>query len=144
MTTGIVSGKLLSDLITNGTSPWEKLYDPSRLNLKAAIGQLPEMGKQVLKGFGKYASLGNTDPETLKPGEGSVVSRHGKKLAVSRLEDGKLCALSAVCTHLGCLVDWNTAERTWDCPCHGSRFASTGEVIHGPAVKPLEKHDNTL
>jgi glycine/D-amino acid oxidase-like deaminating enzyme/nitrite reductase/ring-hydroxylating ferredoxin subunit len=77
----------------------------------------------------------------LAPGTGRVVSVDGEPLAVYRQTSGELTAVSAVCTHLGCLVGWNGTERSWDCPCHGSRFAPDGSVMHGPAVKPLEARE---
>ena len=76
---------------------------------------------------------------TLKIGEGKVIIRDGKKIAVYKDENGKINEVSAVCTHMGCIVDWNNEEKTWDCPCHGSRFDKFGAVIEGPAVKPLPK-----
>ena len=74
----------------------------------------------------------------LAPGEGAIVDSGLGKAALYRDEGGELHALSARCTHLGCLVRWNAADGTWDCPCHGSRFSPTGEVDEGPATKPLE------
>jgi Rieske Fe-S protein len=79
--------------------------------------------------------------DDLAPGEGSVVADGLGQKAVYRDDDGVLHAVSARCTHLGCIVRWNGAERTWDCPCHGSRFEATGEVANGPATKPLEPRD---
>ena len=76
---------------------------------------------------------------TSRPGEGEIVSLDGEKVAASRDDDGALHAVSARCTHLGCLVAWNRAERSWDCPCHGSRFAADGDVLQGPAVTPLTR-----
>jgi Rieske Fe-S protein len=70
-------------------------------------------------------------------GEGGIVSVDGNKVAVFRDDNGEVHALSAKCTHMGCTVGWNSADRTWDCPCHGSRFSTTGEVVNGPAAKPL-------
>ena len=75
--------------------------------------------------------------EALERGEGTVVRMEGETLAVSRSEDGSLAAVSPRCTHLGCYVGWNSAERTWDCPCHGSRYLPDGSVIEGPAVRDL-------
>ena len=77
--------------------------------------------------------------DEIPPGEGRIVSLDGERAAAYRSEDGALVALSATCTHLGCIVSWNTAEKTWDCPCHGSRFDTKGKVIQGPAVKDLER-----
>lgn len=75
------------------------------------------------------------------PGQGDVVEVNGKKVAVYRDHDGTVRAVSAVCTHLGCIVEWNESEQTWDCPCHGSRYDVTGRVLHGPATKPLPPHE---
>ncbi len=73
----------------------------------------------------------------LKSGDGMIVKSRGKKVAAYRDNKGEVHKVSAVCTHMGCLVRWNSAEETWDCPCHGSRFKPTGEVIAGPAEEPL-------
>jgi Rieske Fe-S protein len=73
----------------------------------------------------------------IEPGEGGIVASGDVKLAVYRDEDGAVTVLSARCTHMGCTVKWNAAEKTWDCPCHGSRYAATGSVVNGPAERPL-------
>jgi Rieske Fe-S protein len=78
-----------------------------------------------------------TSTRAIRRGEGKVISRDGQTVACSRDDNGKLKTVSAVCTHLGCLVHWNDAERTWDCPCHGSRFMPDGTVLAGPAESPL-------
>ena len=80
-------------------------------------------------------------PDELAPGQGAIVRSGLKKLAVYRDADGMLSACSAVCTHLGCIVRWNDQPSTWDCPCHGSRFAPDGAVLHGPAIGNLEPVD---
>jgi len=77
------------------------------------------------------------DPGLLKPGEGALVEIRDKKLAVYKDPDGELHVMSPVCRHLRCIVDWNAAEKTWDCPCHGSRYDAMGKVIHGPSTKDL-------
>ena len=77
--------------------------------------------------------------DDLAPGEGDIVEHDGEKVAGYRDEDGTLLAVSPTCTHLGCQVNWNGAERSWDCPCHGSRFAPDGSVLQGPAVHRLER-----
>ena len=79
--------------------------------------------------------------DELTPGSGAIVRLGGHRCAVYRAPDGQLQAVSATCTHMGCLVAFNDAEQTWDCPCHGSRFAPDGSVLHGPATRPLEPHD---
>ena len=81
--------------------------------------------------------------EDLAPGEGAIVSAGGEKVAGYRDDDGNLHAVSSRCTHLGCQVVWNAAERTWDCPCHASRFDVDGDVLNGPAVDPLERRSAT-
>lgn len=74
----------------------------------------------------------------IAPGEGGIVTKSGEHLAVLREPDGSLRAMSAVCTHMGCVLGWNETDRTFDCPCHGSRFDEHGEVLYGPATAPLE------
>ena len=75
----------------------------------------------------------------IKTDKGKVINQNGEKIAAYKDEAGKLITLSAVCPHMGCVVDWNNKEKTWDCPCHGSRFDKMGKVINGPAVKDLLK-----
>jgi Rieske Fe-S protein len=83
----------------------------------------------------------DAEVQELTPGSGCVVKRNGKKVAAYRAPNGNVTYRSAVCTHMGCIVHWNNAENTWDCPCHGSRFAATGEVIGGPAESSLANVD---
>jgi Rieske Fe-S protein len=80
-----------------------------------------------------------TSLRELQRGEGKIIELRGERVAACRGEDGRITTLSPICTHMGCQVEWNTAERTWDCPCHGSRFTATGEVLAGPAESPLAK-----
>jgi 3-phenylpropionate/trans-cinnamate dioxygenase ferredoxin reductase component len=126
----------------------ERLRDPDvPLGEVAAptggIGGLATLMKQGLnfpRHFiaGRLGKAEEASPASLAPGDGRVLQVGGEKLAVHRDEGGELRAVSAICTHLGCVVEYNAAERTWDCPCHGSRFRSDGSVIRGPARKPLE------
>ncbi len=90
---------------------------------------------------GRLSKADATPASELAHGEARVLQVDGEKLAVSRDEEGSLHAVSAVCTHLGCIVDWNRAEQTWDCPCHGSRFRTDGSVIQGPAKRDLERRE---
>src|SRR5207253_9822142 len=93
----------------------------------------------VASQFTDYVRPGEVDSEDkVKAGEGAIIRSGLTKRAVYRDEDGVLHEMSAVCVHLGCIVSWNTSEKTWDCPCHGSRYDSTGRVINGPANKDLE------
>lgn len=80
--------------------------------------------------------------DEIRPGEGAVVEVEGKKVAVYKNEQGEAVGLSPVCPHLGCVVGWNSAEKTWDCPCHGSRFEADGALKQGPARKGLDKVKN--
>ncbi len=121
---GTAAGLLIASEIATGTRPWGSLYDPSR--------EAPKDFHQS----GDTQSLVE-DVAEIAPGAGGVIARGDEKLAVWRDDSGDLHAASASCTHKGCTVTWNNADRTWDCPCHGSIFEPDGTVIHGPARKPL-------
>jgi glycine/D-amino acid oxidase-like deaminating enzyme/nitrite reductase/ring-hydroxylating ferredoxin subunit len=138
MTNGTLAGMVLADLITGQANPWARLYDPNRVNSTMAVGLVHDavVAGGLLIG-GHVGSLGGPRVADLEPGQGTVVWRDGRPTAVSRDDDGTLHAVSARCTHLGCIVRWNDAERSWDCPCHGSRYDQRGEVLHGPTVEPL-------
>jgi glycine/D-amino acid oxidase-like deaminating enzyme/nitrite reductase/ring-hydroxylating ferredoxin subunit len=133
MTHGTIAGMLLTDLIQGRKNKWEELYDPSRMRIKA----LPEYASENINVAGQYAdyvTAGDVESESeLKPGEGAVMREGVSKIAIHRDETGQVHKLSAVCPHLGCVVAWNSTERTWDCPCHGSRFSAEGRVYQGPA-----------
>ncbi|MER8219204.1 FAD-dependent oxidoreductase [Streptomyces sp. NPDC094143] len=142
MTGGIMAGRLLAAQITGEECEWSGLYDPRRV--KPAVREAPSFLKTQAKVAGHFVGdrLRPSPPvESLPPGEGAVVRAGGHRLAVYRDDDGALHAFSARCTHLGCLVDFNAAERAWECPCHGSRFDTDGKVIQGPATRPLERRD---
>jgi glycine/D-amino acid oxidase-like deaminating enzyme/nitrite reductase/ring-hydroxylating ferredoxin subunit len=137
MTHGTIAGLLLTDLIMGRKNSWESIYDPSRVTL----GALKDFVKENLNVAMQYTDLvvaGDVESvEEIKPGAGAVISRGLSKLAVYRDPSGEIHERSAVCTHLGCIVKWNTGENTWDCPCHGSRFDAMGKVIQGPANSDL-------
>ena len=137
MTHGTIAGILLTDLIQGRKNKWEDLYNPSRMKVKA----LPEYASENLNVAGQYAdyvTAGDISSEDeLKPGEGAIMREGISKVAVHRDEGGQLHKRSAVCPHLGCIVAWNSTERTWDCPCHGSRFSAEGRVYQGPANSDL-------
>src|SRR5690606_15696719 len=113
-------------------------YDPSRKTLKTFDTFLQEQ----INVAGQYLEYLTPAEEQkineIKAGEGSVLREDGKNLAVFRNEDGKFHIFSAVCTHLKCIVEWNNDEKTFDCPCHGSRYSSLGKVINGPANEDLK------
>lgn len=137
MTHGTIAGILLTDLIMERSNPWAELYDPSRKTLSAARNFVKE-NINVMAQYTELVTPGDVDSvEEIQKGEGAVVRSGLAKVAVYRDSDGVLHNLSAGCTHLGCIVGWNPAEKTWDCPCHGSKFDCFGGVINGPANKDL-------
>jgi glycine/D-amino acid oxidase-like deaminating enzyme/nitrite reductase/ring-hydroxylating ferredoxin subunit len=137
MTHGTIAGILLTDLILGRENEWATLYDPSRITLRSAV----DFAKENLNVAAQYTDLvtpGDIDSaDEIKPGEGAVIRRGLSKVAVYRDEQNILHERSAVCVHLGCIVNWNTEEKTWDCPCHGSRYDAEGKVIQGPANSDL-------
>jgi glycine/D-amino acid oxidase-like deaminating enzyme/nitrite reductase/ring-hydroxylating ferredoxin subunit len=139
ITHGAVAGMLISDLILKGQSPWEEVYDPARKPVKAAGTFLSE-NVTVAKNFAEYVAPGEIDSwDELKPGQGAIVRKGLSKVAAYRDDNGKLFLRSAACTHLGCHLHWNSFERCWDCPCHGSQFAPDGTALNGPAFAPLSE-----
>jgi glycine/D-amino acid oxidase-like deaminating enzyme/nitrite reductase/ring-hydroxylating ferredoxin subunit len=141
MTHGSVAGILISDLILTGDSFWTDVYDPSRKPLKAAGTYLSE-NLTVAKNFAEYVAPGEIASwDELGPGQGAIV-RHGMStVAAYRDTNGELMLRSVACSHLGCHLHWNSFERCWDCPCHGSQFAPNGTALNGPAVASLAKVD---
>lgn len=137
MTHGTIAGMLLSDLIVGRPNSWASLYNPSRLSLMAS-GRFLEENANVAQQFTAWITPGDVaSADMIAAGHGAIVRNGLSKLAVYRDAHGKLHTCSAVCPHLGCLVSWNSNDTTWDCPCHGSRFDSTGHVICGPAHHDL-------
>jgi glycine/D-amino acid oxidase-like deaminating enzyme/nitrite reductase/ring-hydroxylating ferredoxin subunit len=138
MTHGTLGARLVADLILGRTNPYAGLYSPSRWMPAAARTLLGE----ALNMAGQYTDwLTGGDVKSsadIPPGHGAVVRSGLTKLAVYKDQGGQIHEMSAVCPHMGCIVQWNPGEQTWDCPCHGSRFGSTGAVLHGPAVDGLE------
>jgi glycine/D-amino acid oxidase-like deaminating enzyme/nitrite reductase/ring-hydroxylating ferredoxin subunit len=139
MTHGTIAGILITDLILGRANPWETLYDPSRKTLRASSTFAYE-NLNVAVQYADWVTPGDVGTaDEIAPGDGKVLRRGLKKVAVHRDDDGRLHELSAVCPHLGCIVGWNPAEKTWDCPCHGSRFDGTGRVLNGPANVDLHE-----
>jgi Glycine/D-amino acid oxidases (deaminating) len=140
MTTGTFAARLLTDQILGHKSPYEALFSPSRFEADPMVRQFlienAEVAGNLIKGkLGpektSIADLGND--------QGAKVSLNGERVGVYKQPDGKILIVDTTCPHLGCEVNWNQSERTWDCPCHGSRFRANGEVIDGPALKPLKQ-----
>lgn len=139
MTWGTLSAMILSDLILGRQNPYAALYDATRVKVKAGAKDFIQENADVAFRF-VVDRLSRPDGRKLSdvaPGEGKILEVDGQKVAVYREESGACHAVSPVCTHVGCHVHWNKAERSWDCPCHGARYSPTGKVLNGPAVKDL-------
>lgn len=141
MTFGTVSAMMARDWMTGANNPWSELFHVERKVIRHGAWDYLKENKDYPYYFIKdrLARAEADSVRELKAGEGMIVKSGGKKVAAYRDSDNKVRKVSAVCTHMGCIVRWNSAERTWDCPCHGSRFDTTGEVIAGPAEEPLRQ-----
>jgi glycine/D-amino acid oxidase-like deaminating enzyme/nitrite reductase/ring-hydroxylating ferredoxin subunit len=138
MTHGTLAGMLIGDLIQGRANPYAELYDPSRKTLRAASTFIGENANMVRHMVGDWVRGAEVDDVADIPREQGAILRNGvAPVAVYRDIDGVLHERSAVCTHLGCVVQWNAGEKSWDCPCHGSRYGIDGEVLNGPARAPL-------
>jgi Rieske Fe-S protein len=138
MTHGTIAGMLITDLIQKRDNPWVAIYEPSRKTPRSVTSFLSEnvnVAARLLKDWVKPSEVDNL--EQIGRGEGAILRQGGSKTAVYRARGGALHRVSAVCTHLGCIVQWNPNEKSWDCPCHGSRFDIEGRVLNGPAVSRL-------
>jgi glycine/D-amino acid oxidase-like deaminating enzyme/nitrite reductase/ring-hydroxylating ferredoxin subunit len=139
LSNGVVAARIVSDHVQGRANPWAALFDPRRSQPLSAHAELVKGNLEVARRFvgDRIALPPAADPEHLQPGQGRVVRSGVRPIAVCRTLDGEIHTVSAVCTHLGCLVSWNDAETSWDCPCHGSRFDPDGTVLTGPATRPL-------
>lgn len=127
------AGLLISDLINGKENKWEKLYSPLRFTLKESAAAIQLLSDDLLNVLKKWFYKGSVELSAIKNGEAGIVKLDGKKCGAYRDESGKLFLVSAECVHLKCMVHWNNDEKSWDCPCHGSRFTYEGKVINGPA-----------
>ena len=143
MTHGTIAGMLIRDLVAGRDNPWLEVYDATRIAPRQSLkGVISENVAALTHFVGDRLRAGDDGTlDDLQPGEGAVVRVDGDAVAAFRDDGGAVRAVSAVCTHLGCLVNFNPAERTWDCPCHGSRFTVDGAVIEGPATDDLAPHE---
>jgi glycine/D-amino acid oxidase-like deaminating enzyme/nitrite reductase/ring-hydroxylating ferredoxin subunit len=141
-TNGTASAMIIRDLIIKGSSPWQEAYNPQRFTPAASsalfIQENLDVAKNLIKG--KLKS-GEAHP-SISPGEGKIIDLDGNRAGAYKDENGKLYVVDITCTHLGCELSWNAAEKTWDCPCHGSRFSYDGTIIEGPAVHQLKHLPN--
>jgi glycine/D-amino acid oxidase-like deaminating enzyme/nitrite reductase/ring-hydroxylating ferredoxin subunit len=142
MTSGVLAAHMISDQIQRKDNPYTDLYDPSRFkanpSIKNFISMNTNVAKELVKGKLDFMHKKISD---LEPDEGAVVRHEGKRAGAYKDPEGNLHLVDTTCTHMGCEVEWNEGERTWDCPCHGSRFSYDGKVFEGPATKPLPKLD---
>ena len=139
ITHGVVGSLINSALILGESARWTEVYDPSRKTL-LAVGNFLTENVTVVKNFAEYLAPGELSSlDDLKPGHGAIVRERLKKIAAYRDGVGQLHARSAVCTHIGCHLHWNSFETCWDCPCHGSQFAVDGSVLNAPAISALAK-----
>lgn len=138
MTNGTAAGMMLSDLIIGRDNRYRDLYSPSRFYADPSVRQFFTTNLDVAKHLivGKI-ELAVRQPQDLARGEGAVVSVNGKRAGAYKDEAGTLHVVDTTCTHMGCELEWNSGGKTWDCPCHGSRFSIDGDVIEGPAKQPL-------
>lgn len=137
MTHGTIGGMLVSDLILEKQNPWTEVFDPTRLATQSIKEAVPEIVASTVP-YVDHMTGGDVDSvDAIKPGEGAVIRQGTSKIAAYRDDEGQLHVRSAICTHMGCVVRFNSLEKTWDCPCHGSRFSTDGCVINAPAISPL-------
>lgn len=144
MTHGTIAGILLTDLLQNRSNPYVEIYDPSRKTMSAGLEYLKE-NLNVAWQYSDYLKTSEVaGVEQIPEGEGAVIQRGLRKMAIYKNPDGEVTELSAICPHLGGVVHWNAVEKSWDCPCHGSRFAVDGSVMNGPALSGLEGGEGAL
>ncbi|HUR29650.1 MAG TPA: FAD-dependent oxidoreductase, partial [Planctomycetota bacterium] len=144
LTHGTIAGMLLTDLIQGRESPWSDLYAPDRKPMRAT-GEFLRENLNVAAQYSAYVRPAEASGEDeLANGSGAVLRRGVHLVAAYRDSSGNLHERSAICTHLGCVVHFNSAETTWDCPCHGSRYDVDGKVVNGPASRPLAEVDLAL
>lgn len=140
MTFGTLAAMMITDAVLERNNPWQNIFSVSRKKLRGGtwdyLKENFDYPYYLVKD--RLAPVDGTSTRDIKRDEGKILKLDGQRVACYRDPQGKLSQVSAVCTHMGCLVHWNGAEKTWDCPCHGSRFLPNGQVIGGPAETPLE------
>jgi Rieske Fe-S protein len=138
-----MGGMMGADAVLGRRNPWADLFDTGRTKIRGGLWDYLRENKDYPYYLvrDRFAGSEGRSVRAVQRGTGKVLSLEGKHVAVYRDLDGSVVKRSAVCTHMGCLVQWNAAEKTWDCPCHGSRFTTSGRVIGGPAETPLGEPD---
>lgn len=144
LTYGTMAAQIITDLIAGKGNPYAETYSPNRHHpLQSAPGFIKENVNVLVQYLKDFPGVGDVDDyKEIQPGEGKVVAKDGEKIAAFRDMHNELHLCSAVCTHMECIITWNEAERSWDCPCHGSRFNYDGTVLEGPAIADLAKKRN--
>lgn len=139
LSNGTAAALILTDLVLGREHPWAEAFDSNRVTPPASATSFVRHNVRAAGHMvaDRFRTEGAEAVQRLGPGEGVVVRAGGRLRAVSADDAGTVTSVSAVCTHMGCVVQFNAADRSWDCPCHGSRFAADGTVLHGPAVEPL-------
>jgi glycine/D-amino acid oxidase-like deaminating enzyme/nitrite reductase/ring-hydroxylating ferredoxin subunit len=143
LTKGMIAARIITDAIVGRPNPWATLYDTRRWTPRASAKSLTAENGRVARRFVADRIRPRSAAEQLAPGEGAVIRDGLRHQAVYRDESGNTHALSARCPHLGCLVAWSEADKTWECPCHGSRFTAEGALLQGPATTGLARHEIT-
>ncbi|MBO0995121.1 FAD-dependent oxidoreductase [Bacillus sp. SD088] len=139
MTTSYVAAQLIRDLIIDQNNPYKDLYTPFRFKADPSIKKvLKESVNVAAQLVGGKLEVPDKELKDIKEGEGAAIAIKGKRAGAYKNEKGQLFVVDTTCTHMGCEVNWNSGDKTWDCPCHGSRFTYKGEVLEGPAEKPLK------
>jgi Rieske Fe-S protein len=130
---------MMSDAIGGRRNPWAELFDAGRAAIRRGLWEYVKENADYPYYLmrDRFAGAEGKSLRSVRRGQGKIIEHQGSKVAAYRGPDGVLSLHSATCTHMGCIVRWNDGERTWDCPCHGSRFTTEGDVISGPAEKPL-------
>ncbi|MGV3487583.1 MAG: FAD-dependent oxidoreductase [Tuberibacillus sp.] len=142
MTSSVVAAHIMKDIVLENDNPYREVFTPARFYADPSLKKFLEINgdvtKHLIKGKLEIPARG---PEDLDKAEGGVVHYHGQRAGAFKNEQGELHIVDTTCTHMGCELEWNSGDRTWDCPCHGSRFTYKGEIIEGPAEKPLKRYE---
>ncbi|WP_246031574.1 FAD-dependent oxidoreductase [Salibacterium salarium] len=145
MTNGTAAALLMRDIVMGNDNPYKRLYTPSRFyadpSLKNFLMENADVASHLIKGKLETPS---TSIKNISHDEAALFKTNGQRKGAYKDNEGNVFVVDTTCTHMGCEVEWNHGDRTWDCPCHGSRFSYKGEVIEGPAEKPLQQHDHTI
>ena len=140
MTTSNVAANIITDKILGKENKYLSIYDSTRLKPIKNRQELGNMIKQTVKSFiTNRIKIPEEEISKIKKDNGAIIKFDGNTIGVYKDSDGNIYAVNPTCTHLGCLLTWNNLDKTWDCPCHGSRFNYDGENLYEPAIKGLEK-----